>query len=204
MLYAMSFIWVFSIGGLTGLPLATMSTDVHLHDTYFVVAHFHYVMVGGTVFSFLGGLHHWWPKMFGKMYHEGMAKISWFLIFVGFNLTFFIQFFMGMHGMPRRYWAYLPEYQLEHQISTIGSYMQAVGFLLLAAVFLQSLFGGKRAPKNPWGGTTLEWQADSPPHFENFTEPPVVTDPYAYDSVEWDEAEGGYRRRVGYVPDAAH
>jgi cytochrome c oxidase subunit 1 len=195
---------VFSIGGLTGLPLATMSTDVHLHDTYFVVAHFHYVMVGGTVFSFLGGLHHWWPKMFGKMYNEPMAKVAWFFIFVGFNLTFFIQFFMGIHGMPRRYWAYRPEYHMEHVVSTIGSYGQAIGFLLLAIVFLHSLVAGRRAAKNPWGGTTLEWQAASPPHFENFTEQPIVGDPYAYDAVEWNEDESGYRRKVGHVPDAAH
>ncbi|MDH3584690.1 MAG: cbb3-type cytochrome c oxidase subunit I, partial [Phycisphaerae bacterium] len=127
MLYAMSFIWVFSIGGLTGLPLATMSTDVHLHDTYFVVAHFHYVMVGGTVFAFLGGLHHWWPKAFGKLYNERWSVISWVLIFVGFNLTFFPQFFMGSEGMPRRYWAYDEQFTTYHVISSIGAHTQLLG-----------------------------------------------------------------------------
>jgi cytochrome c oxidase subunit 1 len=194
MLYAMAFIWVFSIGGLTGLPLATMATDIHLTDTYFVIAHFHYVMVGGTVFAFLGGLHHWWPKMFGKMYNEKVSVVAFLLIFIGFNLTFFPQFIMGMQGMPRRYWHYDPVFHAYHFASTMGAYMQGVGFVTLAGVLLQSLVGGKRAPLNPWGAATMEWQASSPPVTENFKHAPVVGDPYDYTVIEWDAAKQTYVR----------
>ncbi|MBI1374152.1 MAG: cytochrome c oxidase subunit I [Phycisphaera sp.] len=194
MLYAMSFIWVFSIGGLTGLHCAAIATDVHLHDTYFVVAHFHYVMVGGTVFGFLAGLHHWWPKIFGKMYDEFWGLVAWALVFIGFNLTFFPQFFMGAQGMPRRYWHYEPQFQAYHVASTIGAYMQGLGFVLLAGVLLYSLFAGKKAPRNPWGGTTLEWQTTSPPPLENFPhdEPPIVGDPYDFHAIEYKEELEGY------------
>ncbi len=194
MLYGLSFIWVFSLGGLTGLHLATMVTDIHLHDTYFVVAHFHYVMVGGTVFAFLGGLHHWWPKMFGRMYGEVSGVISWVFIFVGFNVTFFPQFMMGSQGMARRYWAYDPEFTFYHQVSSVGAWMQAVGFTLLLFTLVRSIFKGKPAPANPWGGTTLEWQTASPPPHFNFEEgeEPIAGEPYNFDRVEYDKEKGGY------------
>jgi len=196
MLYGLSFIWVFSLGGLTGLPLATMVTDIHLHDTYFVVAHFHYVMVGGTVFAFLGGLHHWWPKMFGKIANPAGGKLAWLLIFVGFNLTFFPQFFMGSQGMPRRYWSYLDEFHAYHVASTIGSYMQLVGFVILAGVLLMSLMKGRKAAANLWGGTTLEWQTTSPPPHFNFDESnmPVAGDPYDYENIDYDTDAEEYVR----------
>ena len=190
MLYAAFFIFCFTIGGLTGPPLAVLATDIHLHDTYFVVAHFHYVMMGGTVLAFLGGLHHWWPKFTGKMYNENWARISSVLVFIGFNLTFFIQFFLGTQGMPRRYASYVEEFELMHKISTIGSWVLAIAFFMHLLVFVQSLLGGRKAPKNPWGGLTLEWYADAPPVEHNFPHEPVLTHgPYDYDLVvppHWD------------------
>ncbi|MFN8177189.1 MAG: cytochrome c oxidase subunit I [bacterium] len=193
MWYALIFIWVFSIGGLTGIFLGTLSVDVHLHDTYFVVAHFHYVMFGGTVMALLGGLHHWWPKMFGRMYDERPAKIATVLIFIGFNLTFFTQFIMGSRGMPRRYWMYPGQYTSWHVASTIGSYIMAAGFFLTAYYLIRSLFNGERAPMNPWGASTLEWQTASPPPKENFEgTPPKVGDPYDFDRVIQDPGERGF------------
>jgi cytochrome c oxidase subunit 1 len=149
MLYALSFLFLFSIGGLTGLFLGSLATDVHLHDTYFVVAHFHYVMFGGTVIAFLGGLHYWWPKITGRMYSERWGAIAALVIFVGFNLTFFNQFVMGSHGMPRRYYNYLERFTGHHQASTIGSYLLGLGFVLMAGYLLHSLFRGAPAPANP-------------------------------------------------------
>jgi len=193
MLYAAFFIFCFTIGGLTGPPLATLATDIHLHDTYFVVAHFHYVMMGGTVLAFLGGLHHWWPKFTGKMYHENWARLASVIVFVGFNVTFFTQFFLGTQGMPRRYATYVPEFQTLHQISTIGSWLLAIGFLIHLLVFVFSLTGGRKAPRNPWGGLTLEWYADSPPVEHNFSHEPLLTHgPSDYDLVVppgWDPAD---------------
>ncbi|MBI4366025.1 MAG: cbb3-type cytochrome c oxidase subunit I, partial [Deltaproteobacteria bacterium] len=182
MLYALGFIFLFTVGGLTGLFLAALSVDVHLHDTYFVVAHFHYVMMGGTVMGLLAGLHYWWPKMFGKMYPETWARISWFFVFVGFNVTFLPQFFLGKLGMPRRYHDYLPQYTYLNQVSTVGSWMIGIGMLIMFIYFLRSFFTkGAPAPANPWGGKTLEWHLASPPITENFTQVPVITaGPYEY------------------------
>jgi cytochrome c oxidase subunit 1 len=182
MLYALAFIFQFTIGGLTGLFLGMLAIDVHLHDTYFVVAHFHYVMVGGTVFAFFGGLHYWWPKMFGKMYNERMAQIAFALVFLGFNVTFLSQFIMGSRGMPRRYYDYLPQFTIFHQISTVGSWILGTGVLVMLAMFIQSLTSGKKAPRNPWGSAALEWTTGHPlPPLTNFDEDPVVTrGPYDY------------------------
>jgi cytochrome c oxidase subunit 1 len=192
MLYALSFLVLFTIGGLTGLHLATLSTDVHLHDTYFVVAHFHYVMMGSALIAMIGGLHHWWPKMTGRMYNEKLGMIACTIVFIGFNLTFFTQFMLGSHGMPRRYYDYQPEFQVYHVISTIGSYVMAVGFLMTAGYLIQSLISGAKAPANPWGGRSLEWQCASPPPHDNFKEQPRVGDCYDFSIVRWDESQKGY------------
>ncbi len=196
MWYALIFIWVFSIGGLTGVFLGAMSVDVHLHDTYFVVAHFHYVMFGGTVMALLGGLHYWWPKMFGRMYNERLGYLATALVFIGFNLTFFTQFIIGSRGMPRRYFDYPAEYMGWMVASSIGSYIMASGFFLTAGYLIASLFNGKKSPANPWGGVTLEWKCASPPPVENFATPPVVGDPYDFDQVERDPASGGWRHKA--------
>ena len=204
MIYALGFLFLFAIGGLTGLFLGTMGTDIHLHDTYFVVAHFHYVMVGGTLWAFLAGLYYWWPKMFGKMYAERSAIWGSIIAFIGFNLTFFPQFFMGSQGMPRRYFTYVPEFQIYHQLSTIGAYTLLVGLLIVAYNLVQSLLKGEKAPANPWGAATLEWQCSSPPPYYNFKDSPVVGDPYDLDRVQWDPKTKGYVNRPDYVPPASH
>ncbi len=184
MLYSLAFLFLFTIGGLTGLPLGALATDIHLQDSYFVVAHFHYVMMGGTVIAYLAGLHHWWPKMFGKMYNEFWARIACIIVFLGFNTTFFIQFILGTRGMPRRYASYIDEFQWMHQVSTVGSWMLLLGFLIHMFVFIHSLIAGPKAPANPWGGLTLEWEAESPPIEHNFHHEPVVKHgPYDYDDV---------------------
>ena len=198
MCYALSFMFLFTIGGLTGLFLGALAVDVHLHDTYFVVAHFHYVMVGGTLIAFLSGLHYWWPKMFGRMYNEASARFACILVFVGFNLTFFPQFILGTQGMPRRYAAYKPEFQFLHQMSTVGYCVLGIGLLLAAVTLLISLFKGKKAPANPWGAATLEWKCCSPPTHHNFEVHPWVGQPYIYDDFVYDEDEGGY---VEMLPD---
>jgi cytochrome c oxidase subunit 1 len=185
MWYMMCFLWTFTIGGLTGMYLSTMSVDVHLHDTYFVVAHFHYVMVGGTVVAFLGGLFHWWPKMVGRMYNETTGKISALLVFIGFNVTFLTQFFLGHQGMPRRYYAYLPEYEVLHQVSTIGSYILGVGLFFVLYSLLMALKTGERAGPNPWNAVSLEWQTASPPIEHNFkTIPHVTGSPYDFPEID--------------------
>lgn len=190
MLYALGFIFLFSIGGLTGLPLATLATDLHLHDSYYVVAHFHYVMFGGMVIAMLAALHHWWPKMFGKMYNERAGQLGFWLVFIGFNLTFFIQFVLGTRGMPRRYASYVDEFQPFHMVSTLGTWVLLAGFLVHLFAFLHSLVAGRKAPPNPWGGLTLEWEADSPPTEHNFHHEPMVKHgPYDYDNTvppHWD------------------
>ncbi len=182
MAYGLGFLFTFSIGGLTGIFLGSLATDLHLHDTYFIVAHFHYVMMGGAAIAFLGGLHHWWPKMFGKMYNEKAAMIGFILVFIGFNVTFFSQFLMGANGMPRRYATYVEEYHIYHQISTVGSWILAAGLFTHLFTFVQSLVAGPKAPKNPWGGLSLEWTTDSPPIEHNFHHEPVVHHgPYDFD-----------------------
>ncbi len=191
MLYAMGFIWLFTIGGLTGLPLAALSTDIYMHDTYFVVAHFHYVMVGSTLFAFLGGMYYWFPKMFGRMYNERTGKIAWAITFIGFNVTFFIQFIAGTQGMPRRYATYLDQYTVYHHISTLGSYILTVGLVMILVNWIMAK-KGKRAPANPWGGNQLEWHTNSPPPHENFKYDPVGTDPYEYRDWKYDEKIDGY------------
>lgn len=181
MLYALGFLELFTIGGLTGVFLATLAIDVHMTDTYFVVAHFHYVMVGGTLMGLMAGIHYWFPKMTGKMYSERSAQYSFWLIILGFNVTFFPQFILGAQGMPRRYWSYLPEFSLLNKISTVGSWLIGLGFLYAAYYFFKALRHGKSAPANPWNGLTLEWQTPSPPPHENFQETPIVTSwPYEY------------------------
>ena len=194
MCYAVSFILLFTIGGLTGLFLGALATDVHLHDTYFVVAHFHYVMMGGTLIAFLGGLHYWWPKMFGRMYSEFWGRLSCLVIFLGFNLTFFPQFILGTQGMPRRYARYEPEFQWLHQLSTIGSLLLGVGLVMAAAVLVHSLIRGRLASANPWGSATLEWTCDSPPTHHNFESIPPATDAYDYQDLVFDDEQDGYVR----------
>ena len=198
MLYGLAFIFLFTIGGLTGIPLAVLSTDIHLHDTYFVVAHFHYVMMGSALIAMIGGLHHWWPKMFGVMYSEFWGKIACTLVFVGFNLTFFTQFMMGSQGMPRRYYSYdqlegmAETFRIYHHLSTGGSYIMGLGFVITGIYLVHSLFAGKKAPANPWGGASLEWQCTSPPPHDNFSKTPRVGDCYDFSAVRWDEKQQGY------------
>lgn len=184
LVYVMMFIFLFSIGGLTGLILGSLATDVHVHDTYFVVAHFHYVMFGGTIIILFAALHYWLPKMFGKMYNEKVANIAAGIIFVGFNMLYFTMFILGYLGMPRRYWSYLPEYQTLHIISTVGSWILILGLIIMFWNLIYALFKGEKASSNPWGGTTLEWQIQSPPITENFHEIPTIThEPYYHESA---------------------
>lgn len=204
MCYALAFILLFGIGGLTGLFLGALATDVHLHDTYFVVAHFHYVMFGGTLVAFLGGLHYWWPKMTGRMYNDNLGRLGALFVFLGLNLTFFPQFVLGSRGMPRRYFDYAgllerhPEFAGLNLLSTAGAYLTALGLALAAVCLLASLWRGKKAPANPWGAASLEWRCPSPPPKENFLTPPVVTpafDPYNLEQVVYDPATDGYTVR---------
>ncbi len=195
MWYAFGFIVLFLIGGLTGLFLAALAVDIHLHDTYFVVAHFHYVMVGGTLLALFGGLYHWWPKMFGRMYNELWGKVGAVLVTLGFNVTFFPQFVMGTRGRPRRYYSYLPEFQPLHVASTIGAYLLGFGILLAFVNLGVALFRGRKAPTNPWGGATLEWQCASPPPHDNFSVTPVAHDPYDFAHLKYDEKIDGYTSR---------
>lgn len=190
MLYALGFIGLFTVGGLTGLFLAALAVDVHVTDTYFIVAHFHYIMVGGMVLGFMGGLHYWWPKITGRMYPERISQLAALVTFIGFNLTFFPQFVMGYLGMPRRYHNYAPEFQIYHVLSTAGASILGVGYLLPVFYFIWSLRHGKKAPANPWNATGLEWQTTSPPPVHNFLETPLVTNgPYDYSAVAAEKKE---------------
>ncbi|MBI4881301.1 MAG: cbb3-type cytochrome c oxidase subunit I [Planctomycetes bacterium] len=180
-LYALAFIFLFSVGGFTGLLQGALSTDIHIHDTSFIVAHFHYTMFGGGGVMFLGALHYWFPKMFGRMYHEGAALVAFTLFFVGFNCLYFPLFLAGLAGMPRRYADYLPEYLVYHRTSTVGSWIMVAGIALMIANLLRAFFKGRKAEQNPWGGATLEWTVPSPPPAHQFASPPVVTrGPYEY------------------------
>jgi cytochrome c oxidase subunit 1 len=186
MLYAIGFIGLFTIGGVTGLFLAALGLDVHVHDTYFVIAHFHYIMVGGSVMAFLGGVHYWWPKISGKMYPEGLARLSALIVFLGFNLTFFPQFILGYLGMPRRYAAYPDEFQMLHVLSTAGATILGVGYVLPLCYLIWAWHYGRVAGPNPWRATGLEWKSTSPPPTHNFEETPIVTAklPYDYEAMK--------------------
>ena len=184
MLFALSFIFLFSIGGLTGLMQGALAVNVQIHDTSFIVGHFHYVMFGGTGFAFFGALHYWFPKMFGKMYNRKLAKIAWVFMFVGFNTLYFPLLVIGWMGMPRRYYDYLPQFYTGHFISTIGSWILITGILIMLYNFIRTLLKGEKAGQNPWGGATLEWQTSTPPPLENFVKiPKVKKDPYDFKGV---------------------
>jgi cytochrome c oxidase subunit I len=185
MLFTLSSILQFAIGGFTGLMLGTLAVNVHVQDTYFVVGHFHYVMFGGTGFALFGAMHYWFPKMFGRMYRTGPAKLSWLLTTVGFNTLYMPFFFLGYQGMPRRYYDYLPEYQSLHILSTVGSWILILGIIIMFVNLIVSMRRGAAAGADPWGGQTLEWTVPSPPPVENFHEIPVVrTGSYDYSRFE--------------------
>ena len=196
MCYALAFFFLFAIGGLTGLFLAPLATDFHVHDTYFVVAHFHYVMIGGTMIMFLGGMHYWWPKITGRMYNETLGRIACLLLFVGFNVTFFPQFVMGTHGMPRRYATYQPEFQPYHVLSSVGRILQLAAFVLMAAYLIHSLFRGRQGPGEPLGrrhaGMDLPLAAAAR---TTSRRRPSVGATLRPDGLVWNEATGGYERR---------
>jgi cytochrome c oxidase subunit 1 len=181
MVYALTFIFLFAIGGLTGLFQGALAANVHLHDTYWVVGHFHYVIFGGMGFGLFTAMHFWFPKMFGRMYRKALAKWAWLVLFVGFNLFYFSMLLLGWEGMPRRYYDYLPQYQPLHAAATVGSWILVAGLLLMFGNLIHSIFRGPRAEANPWRGATLEWQAASPPLTENFeTLPEVRCGPYDF------------------------
>jgi cytochrome c oxidase subunit I len=183
LLYAIGFIALFTIGGTTGLVLAAIGLDVHLTDTYFVIAHFHYIMVGGAVMAFLGGMHYWWPKISGRMYPESLAQLSALTVFIGFNLTFFPQFVLGYLGMPRRYASYPPEFQVLNVMSTAGASILGVGYVVPLIYLIWSWRYGEKASANPWRTTGLEWKTPSPPPTHNFDETPIVTwDAYDFEA----------------------
>jgi cytochrome c oxidase subunit 1 len=187
LLYAIGFIGLFTVGGMTGLMLAAMGIDMHVHDTYFVIAHFHYIMVGGMVMAFMGGLHYWWPKISGRLYPEFIGKIAAIVTFIGFNLTFFPQFILGYLGMPRRYHSYPDAFQVYHILSTAGATILGVGYLLPLLYLLWSCCYGREAGPNPWGAKGFEWEIPSPPPVNNFQTMPTQTEPpYAYDPEEPD------------------
>jgi cytochrome c oxidase subunit 1 len=184
-LYVLSFIFQFSIGGFTGLMLGAISVNIHLQDTSFVVAHFHYVMFGGTGFGIFAAMHYWLPKMFGKMYNLKVATWAWGIVTIGYNTLYMPMFFMGYMGMPRRYYDYLPQFQPYHVVSTIGSWILVVGLIIMFTNLWVGMRKGPKAPMNPWGGETLEWKIQTPPILENFREvPDVHAGPYDYSKYE--------------------
>ena len=181
MLYALTFIFLFSIGGLTGLMQGALAINTQVHDTYFIVGHFHYVMFGGTGIGFFAALLYWYPKMFGKMYNGKIAVIAWIPIFIGFNMLYFSMLILGYVGMPRRYYTHLPQYHTMHMVATIGSFILAAGLVLFVGNLVVGIFRGKKADANPWGGITLEWKTASPPPLENFDQIPVIDGrPYVF------------------------
>jgi len=184
LLYAVGWIFLFSIGGLTGLANGALSTDIHLHDTAYIVGHFHYTMFGGAAIGMFAGLHYWWPKIWGRMYNEKVATTAWVLIMVGFNLTYFPMLILGLKGMPRRYQDYLPQFNDLNMLSTIGSWILVAGLLTMIINLIRAIRNGDPAPDNPWGATTLEWQTTSPPPLLNFATPPeVTTGPYDFTEI---------------------
>jgi cytochrome c oxidase subunit 1 len=187
MLYTLGFLWIFTIGGLTGLPLATLATDVHFHDTYFVVAHFHYVMMGGVLFALITAIHHWWPKMTGRMFNEKAGIGVFILAFISYNMTFAPQFVMGAQGMPRRYHEYLPQFEIWHQISSYASFTFGFSLFCILGYLLYSLKNGVKSPQNPWGGVSMEWETATPPIEHNFEGQPICSKgPYDFPEIEVD------------------
>jgi cytochrome c oxidase subunit I len=181
LLYVLAFIFQFMIGGLTGLVIGALSTDVHLHDTYFVVGHFHYVIFGGAIFGFFGGIHYWFPKIWGRMYNVKLAKIAFTILFIGFNTLYFPMIILGIMGMPRRYYDYLPQFQPLNVVSTVGSWILVTGLVIMIVNLVNGYRKGAIASRNPWGGVTLEWQTKSPPPLENFDKEPVLSEKGPYD-----------------------
>ena len=185
LLYALTFIFLFAIGGLTGVMQGALAVNVHVHDTYFIVGHFHYVMFGGTGFGFFAALLYWFPKMFGKMYSKKAIYAAWFPMFIGFNMLYFGMLILGMMGMPRRYYVHLPQFHTMHVVATVGSWLLVLGLLMYFGTLLYAIFKGEKAEDNPWGGVTLEWTIPSPPPQENFEEIPTITHgPYEFESQE--------------------